>query len=340
LWNEELHLPEQLIELIEKCWSPDITIRPTVNELLQQINILYGTESITVESILAEIEETHFERDFTYVVEIDSGDFGTVFSAIWRNNRVAVKRIESPLQKVAPKIVVGIKRELDIISKMRHDRTLTLLYHCRDKDYVYLVTKFYDRKSLYHLLHSDEIYLTKDDFCILVEDICSGLVYLHNNVPKILHLDLKPKNILIDGVREHRAVIADFGLSVMKRESHSHSRIQPRGTYPYMAPEMLSGKLTEKSDIYSFAIILWEMLFNSEPYPNAQFPIDTILPIVQGGLRPQWDEVVIPHEIPNEIKVLVEQCWDSDPTKRPTAAQVLDSVRELRYNEQICLYTV
>jgi len=227
-----------------------------------------------------------------------------------------------------PRVIYGIKMELDIISKMRHDRTLTLLHHCRDPENIYLVTKFYERKSLYHLLYVDKIPLNKENFCILVEDISNGLIYLHNNLPQILHLDLKPKNILIDGRNEPRAVIADFGLSIMKRESHSHSAFKVGGTYPYMAPELFSGKLTDRTDIYGLAIIMWETLFYTEPYSQiGGIPIQNILPLVKGGMRPTWEDP--PYDIPFELRDLIEKCWNGEPQSRPDAIQLLYEIEQI-----------
>jgi len=209
---------------------------------------------------------------------------------------------------------------------------LTLLHHCRDNDNIYLVTKYYERKSLYHLLHIDRVPLNKDNFCIVVEDICNVLIYLHNNRPQILHLDLKPKNILIDGFNEPRAVIADFGLSQMKRESQTQTSFHVGGTYPYMAPELLNGKLQDKTDIFSFSIILWEMLHYIEPYTKIGIPMQNILVPVRDGLRPNWDP---PFIVPVEIKALVEKCWHGDPQYRPNANQVLDEIELIHSRHEL-----
>jgi len=159
-----------------------------------------------------------------------------------------------------------------------------------------------------------------------VEDICHGLNYLHNNVPPILHLDLKPKNILIDGFNEFRAVIADFGLSVMMKQSNSN--IQCGGTYPYMAPEFISGQFSSKSDIYSFAIVMWEMLMYAEPYQYV--PDRNLLPAVVNGLRPSWDNS--PFLIPSVLISIVQRCWSYDPKDRPSANQLCEEIINIHRN--------
>jgi len=184
------------------------------------------------------------------------------------------------------------------------------------------------KKSLYHLLHVKERQLDKDDFCVLVKDITNGLIYLHNYKPQILHLDLKPKNILIDGHREPRAVIADFGLSVMKKESKRSMEIQPRGTNSYMAPDLLSGKVTEKADIFSFSIIMWEMCYNEEPYEDITY--ESIIPAVQNGIRPTWKDN---DRVPEEVKTLIEKCWAGEPKNRPDAVQILQEIETIHAND-------
>jgi len=163
-----------------------------------------------------------------------------------------------------------------------------------------------------------------------VKDICDGLIYLHNYATQILHLDLKPKNILIDGFQEPRAVIADFGLATMKRESQQ-TAFAPRGTYPYMAPEIVTSIPTDKTDMYSVAIIMWEMLTCKEPYSHLPIPPVQILGIVQQGARPLWDEA----DLPPVVITLVESCWGGDPTTRPSAIQLMEKVDTLYNNIDI-----
>jgi len=220
--------------------------------------------------------------------------------------------------------------ELDILNKMRSDRTLKLEETFRDTDSLYMITQFYPRKSLYHLLYEtleDEEFLRGDIFFILAKDICEGLNYLHYFQPQILHLDLKPKNILIDGNNELRAVIADFGLAVMKSESKSAINLTARGTAPYMAPDFYSGKVSEKTDIFSVAIILWEMLCSEEPYRSNYIPLEGLTDFVRGGARPQWTDR---RAIPDEFKVLVAECWDADPNVRPTANELYHKLTQLQ----------
>jgi len=203
---------------------------------------------------------------------------------------------------------------------LRSDRTIKLEAVFRDDQNIYLVTKYYAKKSLYHLLHEtlvlQDCVLPRECFFNLALDICEGLNYIHNFDPKILHLDLKPKNILIDGRNDQfSAVIADFGLAAMKSESKSNVAITARGTAPYMAPDFFRGKVSEKADIFSFGIILWEMFYCEEPYRSSQIPPDMLTQCVTNGVRPEW---LNSRAIPSELKNLIEMCWADNVIDRPT----------------------
>jgi len=272
----------------------------------------------------------NFKEAFGSRSIIDDGGFSTVWSATWRNNLVAVKQFKNSLETQGAKSIIKISKELFILSNMRHARTLSLLYHFRDDQNIYLVTQYYPRKSLYHLLYEEHVKLHKDNFCILAKDICEGLIYLHNHDPKILHLDLKPKNLLIDGVQEPRAVIADFGISVVKRQSQQSSNNTQCGTYPYMAPE-IGIQTTEKADIYSLGIIMWEMLHSLVPYCDIQ-PQAKVFDYVKQGTRPKWKEEL---HLPKQLIELIEKCWSSDVTIRPAANEVLQQITILYGTEPI-----
>jgi len=277
--------------------------------------------------LISQITEIVFEKEFANIQRIDSGSYGTVFRADWRNRVVAVKKLDNvSISSLGARTVRQVKQELDILDRLRSDRTIKLEAVFRDQNSVYLITKFYITGSMYDLLHetlvNQECLLPRELFFNLSLDICEGLNYLHNFDPQILHLDLKPKNILIDGRNDrYSAVIADFGLSTMKSESKSNIALQARGTAPYMAPDFFSGKVSEKADIFSFGIILWEMFFCEEPYRTSRIPTDQLINCVQSGVRPSW-EIDTGRIIPQELKDLIQKCWSKNPNERPFAHEL------------------
>eukprot|EP00271_Cylindrocystis_brebissonii_P000376 TRINITY_DN1046_c0_g5_i1.p1 TRINITY_DN1046_c0_g5~~TRINITY_DN1046_c0_g5_i1.p1 ORF type:complete len:552 (-),score=106.14 TRINITY_DN1046_c0_g5_i1:235-1851(-) len=143
-------------------------------------------------------------------------------------------------------------------------------------------------------------------------DIARGLAYLHSK--HIVHRDVKSENMLLD---RHQVVkIADFGVSRVENRSKRFRGIA--GTYGYMAPEILEGKLYDnKVDVYSFGILLWETYCCANPFPFNNFNVRDIHSFVSQGLRPE-----IPPCCPPDLATLIRRCWHKDPLQRPGMDEV------------------
>ncbi|XP_069765155.1 receptor-interacting serine/threonine-protein kinase 1 isoform X2 [Narcine bancroftii] len=163
----------------------------------------------------------------------------------------------------------------------------------------------------------------------IILEIIDGMTYLH--IMNIVHKDLKPENILVDA--DYHIKIADLGVSIfrtwsrltteeLKRRCQMSSKPQNNaGTLAYLAPEhlqSLNAKATEKSDVYSFAIVMWVILTNREPYENA-LNNTQVMNLVIKGERP--DLSLIPDEPPEKMVSLMQGCWANEPEKRPTFAE-------------------
>eukprot|EP01102_Stenamoeba_stenopodia_P014004 TRINITY_DN4615_c0_g1_i2.p1 TRINITY_DN4615_c0_g1~~TRINITY_DN4615_c0_g1_i2.p1 ORF type:complete len:670 (-),score=136.64 TRINITY_DN4615_c0_g1_i2:3-2012(-) len=144
-------------------------------------------------------------------------------------------------------------------------------------------------------------------------DISAAMAYVHSQ--GFLHRDLKPSNILIYSLSEKDEVTAklcDFGAG--RRGAQQMTSIV--GTVPYMAPEVLqSTTYTQAIDVYSFGILLWEMVTREVPYDN-MFLID-VVEFVTSGKR-----LHIPSYLPPQIRLLIERCWHENADMRPTFDQV------------------
>lgn len=133
--------------------------------------------------------------------------------------------------------------------------------------------------------------------------------------PTIVHRDIKPANFLVD--RAWRVKVCDFGLA-------SNSRQQAgAGTPAYMAPELLQGKpYNEKADIYALGVVLNEMGARRQPFDG--LPPGEIRAAVLAGQRPE-----VPLTCPKPLSELIRQCWHDDQTQRPSAAKVLETLKDL-----------
>ncbi|XP_065638538.1 uncharacterized protein LOC136061294 isoform X3 [Quercus suber] len=189
--------------------------------------------------------------------ELGGGGFGTVFEGTLPDGtKVAVKRLDgfSQIQK-------SFLAEVETIGSIHHINLVRLIGFCAEKCHRLLVYEYMSNGSLDGwVFHQNlEMVLDWQHRKKIVLDVARGLTYLHEECrQKIVHLDIKPQNILLD--ENFNAKVSDFGLS--KLVDHDQSRVvtNMRGTPGYMAPEWLSLVITEKVDVYSFGVVLLEIL--------------------------------------------------------------------------------
>ena len=129
-------------------------------------------------------------------------------------------------------------------------------------------------------------------------DTARGMKYLHSRVG-IVQRDLKSQNLLIDG--DNNVKVGDFGLS---RKVDTTNNMTACGTPYWTAPEVVRGEIyDQRADVYSFAIILWELITLSEPYKGRD-PLEIAFAVADEGLRPK-----IPFVCPEEYSKLMQDCW-------------------------------
>ncbi|CAK4886466.1 unnamed protein product [Aphanomyces euteiches] len=149
-----------------------------------------------------------------------------------------------------------------------------------------------------------------------------GMSYLHNFEPPILHRDLKSPNLLVDC--DYSVKISDFGLSRVK--AYVQTMTGSCGTMQWMAPEVLGNeKYTEKADVFSFGILMWECLTGKCPYEGMP-QIQAAQRILKNELRP-----AIPRSCPAYLAKLMKTCWAHDPQVRPSFLQILCALQEEEY---------
>jgi serine/threonine protein kinase len=153
-------------------------------------------------------------------------------------------------------------------------------------------------------------------------DVASAMSYLH---PAIIHRDLKPSNVLLDS--SGRAKVCDFGIAKFKRSSLASAATTAStaglaGTPAYMAPEIFEGQAaSDKADVFSFALMLWECLTGRQPWERLTNPMQIIFAVGVQGQRPALPED--PALCPPELAWLVQQCWQEQPSARPCFREVL-----------------
>ncbi|KAM6918748.1 receptor-interacting serine/threonine-protein kinase 1 [Xenentodon cancila] len=256
---------------------------------------------------------------------LDSGGFGEVFLCYHVTlGQVVMKTLYTgPLRSEDSKR--SLLEEGSIMASLNHERVVKLLGVIMEDKNCSLVMELIPRGNLLAMLETVNVPISIKGRIIL--EILDGMVYLTER--HVIHKDIKPENILVD--KDFHIKIADLGLAtcktwskLTKQESLRKSRggqstgARGAGTLSYMGPEHLESihaRSTEKSDVYSFAIVVWVILTGQEPYANARSE-DQMSQCVRNGDRPE--ESLIPEDTPVEIVQLMKRCWDHNPEQRPT----------------------
>ncbi|KAJ7944302.1 Receptor-like kinase [Quillaja saponaria] len=194
---------------------------------------------------------------------LGQGGFGYVHKGILPNGKeVAVKSLKSGSGQGEREF----QAEVDIISRVHHRHLVSLVGYCIAGGQRMLVYEFVPNKTMEYHLHGKGL-PTMDWGTRLRIAVGSakGLAYLHEDChPRIIHRDIKSANILIDDNFE--AKVADFGLAKLSSDNNTHVSTRVMGTFGYLAPEYASsGKLTEKSDVFSFGVMLLELISGKRP---------------------------------------------------------------------------
>ncbi|TYH78159.1 hypothetical protein ES332_D04G206100v1 [Gossypium tomentosum] len=255
-------------------------------------------------------------RQLKFETKVASGSYGDLYKGTYCSQEVAIKvlkpeRINTDLQK-------EFAQEVFIMRKVRHKNVVQFIGACTKPPNLYIVTEFMSGGSVYDYLHKQKGVFKLPSLLKVAIDVSKGMNYLHQN--NIIHRDLKAPNLLMD---ENEVVkVADFGVARVKAQSGVMTA--ETGTYRWMAPEVIEHKpYDHKADVFSFGIVLWELLTGKLPYACLT-PLQAAVGVVQKGLRP-----TIPKNTNPKLAELLERCWQLDPTLRPDFSEIIDILRQI-----------
>ncbi|KAJ1387840.1 Serine-threonine/tyrosine-protein kinase, catalytic domain [Sesbania bispinosa] len=204
---------------------------------------------------------------------LGKGGFGTVYKGeLDDGTKIAVKRMESGM--VGEKGLSEFMSEIAVLTKVRHRHLVALLGHCLDGNERLLVYEYMPQGTLSkHLFNWKEEGLQPLEWkrrLSIALDVARGVEYLHGLAQQIfIHRDLKPSNILLGD--DMRAKVSDFGLVRLAPEGQVSFETRLAGTFGYLAPEYaVTGRVTTKVDVYSYGVILMEMITGKKAIDNSQ----------------------------------------------------------------------
>ncbi|WVZ57872.1 hypothetical protein U9M48_008207 [Paspalum notatum var. saurae] len=207
---------------------------------------------------------------------LGQGGFGYVYKGVLAGSgkEVAVKQLKSGSGQGEREF----QAEVEIISRVHHRHLVSLVGYCISGNQRMLVYEFVDNNTLeHHLYAKDGPVMDWSTRMKIALGSAKGLAYLHEDChPRIIHRDIKAANILLDSNFE--AMVADFGLAKLTTDTNTHVSTRVMGTFGYLAPEYASsGKLTEKSDVFSFGVMLLELLTGRRPIDTSNFMEDSLV---------------------------------------------------------------
>ncbi|OEL24152.1 LRR receptor-like serine/threonine-protein kinase RPK2 [Dichanthelium oligosanthes] len=258
--------------------------------------------------------------------------------------------------EIAPGVLVAIKRlaigkqhgdkefqaEVRILGQYRHPNLVTLFgYHISDSE-MFLIYNYLPGGNLERFIQER----TKKPISWrrihkIALDVARALAYMHEEcVPRILHRDVKPNNILLDN--ECNAYLSDFGLARLLRNSETHATTDVAGTFGYVAPEYaMTCRVSDKADVYSYGVVLLELISDKKlldpsfsPYGNGFNIVSWAQKLIQRGrvreffIEGLWDKA--PHDDLVEFLNVAVQCTQESVAARPTMKHVVRCLRDLR----------
>jgi len=300
----------------------------------------HGHSQVTCRGHKVEICELAFEvtvnsskfsiipyEDLKIGPQLGSGSYAVVYRGLWNQSEVAIKILNFDETDTNTEKFREFRNEALITGELHHENIVSLKGVSTNP--FCIITELLQFGDLSKFIRHTSDAFSWETVLKLSIDISSGMNFLHSCKPMVVHRDLKSANILIGGssIDNLAAKVSDFGLSIKPVGKEVKGR--KVWNWRWLAPEIMKNQqYTEKIDIYSFGIVLWELISREVPFDEYydELKWNTILEdkIIK-GLRP-----TIPSECPNEMKDLISDCWSDDPKKRPSFATITSRLQKMQ----------
>mmetsp|Transcript_48053 Transcript_48053/g.104646 ORF Transcript_48053/g.104646 Transcript_48053/m.104646 type:complete len:273 (+) Transcript_48053:94-912(+) len=222
----------------------------------------------------------------------------------------------------------AFQRELSILSAGRHENIVAFRGKFTGSERLALIQHLCPGGDLFCAIYSAQVSPSSTQKLKMLSDVAEAMGYMHSQAPQVIHRDLKSMNILLmQPLREGSQVqlkVADFGSARAKEPDHKgnwQAMTKCVGSVNWTAPEVFSGNYDEKADVYSYAMVMFEILCLEIPFENED--PSKIYEMTRRGVRPDWASV--PRSIPDVVADLMVGCWGHLPAGRPG----FSTIREL-----------
>lgn len=268
------------------------------------------------------------EHDWLTMGEIlGRGHFGCVYKGYitYPESKTELMVAVKTLHQNSPR-EIDISQFIDEAMRMKdfhHPNVLTLIGICFNYDAMPLVILPYmEHGDLLTYIRNEHENPTIKDLILFAVDIAKGMEYL--SLLKVVHRDLACRNCMLN--ENYRAIVADFGLSrdIYERDYYSSDNKKSKLPVKWMAPESLEkGTYSSKSDVWSFGVVLWELMTRGvNPYPEVD-NWDVLRYIKKNRRMPQ------PPFCPDPLYTVMRNCWEFNPTDRPQFSDLVKTIMEM-----------
>eukprot|EP01125_Pyxidicula_operculata_P006709 TRINITY_DN2307_c0_g1_i1.p1 TRINITY_DN2307_c0_g1~~TRINITY_DN2307_c0_g1_i1.p1 ORF type:complete len:552 (+),score=125.92 TRINITY_DN2307_c0_g1_i1:59-1714(+) len=286
----------------------------------QEDNYIHGTlrdwENAYFEAEAPEIQADEIIRG----EKLGVGTFGVVYKGQCRGEIVAIKELkESTVSNIEE-----FRKEVAIMSHLRHRNIVLMMGACTEKNIFCIITEYLPGGDLEKYLRNKQKEFSLVQKLKILKDVTLAMNWLHCSKPPIIHRDLKPGNIML--TEDLTAKVGDMGLSAINFNKKIIG--DGAGSYLWMAPEaLLFEPHNEKADVYSFAIVMWQMLA-WEPDPFKKYLDLGDLEALVKAVCYRHERPRIPKGIHPRLVEIMTNGWSPDPLKRPSSSDIIGQIND------------
>ncbi|KAK6939020.1 Serine-threonine/tyrosine-protein kinase, catalytic domain [Dillenia turbinata] len=293
-------LAKEILKLERKLWSDHLKKFPSAQQEQIGVSLTPKQENISNDNIdIWEIDASRLE----FESKIASSYYGDLYKGTFHGQDVAIKLLKS--EHLNENMQKEFSQEVYIMRRVQHNNIVRFVGACTRPPILCIVTEYMSGGSLYDFVHKKNGAFRLPLLLRVATDVSMAMDYLHKN----------------DVVK-----VADFGVSRVRAQSGVMTA--ETGTYRWMAPEVIEHKAYDhKVDVFSFGIVLWELLTGKLPYEHLT-PLQAAVGVVQKGLRPN-----IPRSTHPKLVELLERCWQREPSLRPEFYEIINILQQI--SEQV-----